>query len=99
MIDTPGIREIVMWTGEEGLSETFEDVEGFAKNCHFKDCLHKNGPGCAVRAAVDAGLLEEKRIENYTKLHKELHFLSRKRKRQILTHEEGIDILAVELFL
>jgi len=88
MIDTPGIREIVMWTGEEGLSETFEDVEKFAKNCHFHDCRHKNEPGCAVQAAVNEGLLDEKRIENYIKLQKELHFLDRKHKRQITTHEK-----------
>jgi len=69
MIDTPGMRELKL-TGEEDL-DVFADIDALAAQCRFADCNHGNEPGCAVRAAVEAGQLDEQRFRNYEKLHGE----------------------------
>lgn len=78
IIDTPGMREIQLWSGEEGLQETFADVEQLTRQCHFRNCHHQNEPGCAVQQALAAGLLNESRYLNYQKLQKELNYLARR---------------------
>lgn len=79
LIDTPGMRELQLWTGEESLDRSFEDIESLAAGCRFVDCRHDNEPGCAVRAAVAAGALDSARLESYFKLGRELRYLSLKR--------------------
>ena len=71
VIDTPGMRSLGMWDAEEGISETFADVEALLGRCRFSDCRHKNEPGCAVRAAIDSGVITAGRWENYQKLKRE----------------------------
>ncbi|MBS7458253.1 ribosome small subunit-dependent GTPase A [Coralloluteibacterium stylophorae] len=72
LIDTPGMREIKL-SGEEDLAEGgFEDVEALAAACRFNDCAHGREPGCAVRAALEAGELDPGRYANYLKLRDEL---------------------------
>jgi len=78
MIDTPGMREMQMWSGSEGISEAFEDVEEIASQCRFSDCKHKKEPGCAVRQAIAEGRLTEERFESYIKLQKEIRIAERK---------------------
>lgn len=67
LIDTPGMRELKP-TGEEDVGDTFVDVEALAAQCRFRDCVHEKEPGCAVRAAVDAGALDPQRLANFRKL-------------------------------
>ena len=76
VIDTPGMREIQMWAGEEDLHVAFHDIEMLAKRCRFSDCSHNIESGCAVKAAVDKGDLDPSRLENYRKLQKELNYLA-----------------------
>jgi ribosome biogenesis GTPase / thiamine phosphate phosphatase len=71
VIDTPGMRELGLWEGEEGLQSAFADVEELAGACRFGDCTHQREPGCAVQAAVQAGTLEPGRLEGYLKLVRE----------------------------
>lgn len=72
LIDTPGMRELKP-TGEETLAEGgFGDIEALAAQCRFRDCAHRNEPGCAVRAAVEAGRLDAGRVANYFKLRDEV---------------------------
>jgi ribosome biogenesis GTPase len=71
LLDTPGMREIQLTASEEGLAETFSDVEALINQCRFSDCQHTNEPGCAVRKALEAGDLDERRMENYFKLQRE----------------------------
>lgn len=71
LIDTPGMREIQLWDGDESLDETFADVLAFAGGCRFRDCRHDTEPGCAVRAAVEDGTLSEERYESYLNLRQE----------------------------
>lgn len=71
VLDTPGMREIGLLDAEGGLGETFADVEAVAVSCRFRDCTHGNEPGCAVRAAVEAGELTAERLAAYQKLQRE----------------------------
>ena len=72
LIDTPGMRELKP-TGEEDLAESgFSDVESLAEQCKFRDCLHQREPGCAVRAAIEEGEIDEERFLNYLKLRDEV---------------------------
>jgi ribosome biogenesis GTPase len=80
VIDTPGMREIQLWDGNEGIKESFEDIETLAQNCKFNDCQHDSEPGCAVKEAIEQGDLTEKRLESYRKLERELLFIERKKK-------------------
>lgn len=74
IIDTPGMRELGMWDVTEGLGEAFEDVERFIGKCKFRDCKHKNEPGCAVREAIESGELDTFRFESYKKLKAEAKY-------------------------
>ncbi|MBU8977487.1 MULTISPECIES: ribosome small subunit-dependent GTPase A [unclassified Lysobacter] len=71
LIDTPGMRELKP-TGEEDVAENFSDVEALAEQCRFRDCKHAKEPGCAVRAAIEAGKLDPQRFANYLKLSDEV---------------------------
>jgi len=68
-----------LWDSEEGLAQTFADVEELAAACRFRDCRHEGEPGCAIRAAVLDGDLEEERLAAWKKLRRELAFAERKR--------------------
>jgi ribosome biogenesis GTPase len=71
MIDTPGMRELKP-TGEEDIAENFGDIEALAEQCRFRDCKHAKEPGCAVRAAIEAGTLDAARFANFLKLRDEV---------------------------
>ncbi len=74
LIDTPGMRELQLWT-QEGSRETFEDVVELAAGCHFTDCRHRDEPRCAVKQAVEDGTLAADRLEGFLKLHDEMKSL------------------------
>jgi ribosome biogenesis GTPase len=83
LIDTPGMRELQLWTQAESIRETFDDIEALAAGCRFTDCRHRDEPRCAVKEAVDAGTLAPERWHNYLKLQEELQSLdARKQARE-----------------
>jgi ribosome biogenesis GTPase len=71
LLDTPGMRTLLMWQGEEGVSQAFQDVEAIAARCRFRDCEHATEPGCAVREGIESGELEVARFRSYQKLMRE----------------------------
>ena len=78
MLDTPGMRELQLWDGEESLNVAFDDIEALASSCYFSDCQHTDEPRCAVREALAAGTLDAARYQSYEKLQKELKHVARK---------------------
>ena len=76
LIDTPGMRELQLWETGEAVAGAFADIEALAENCRFRDCRHRAEPGCAVRAAVAAGMLPEIRLESFHKLEDEQTYQS-----------------------
>jgi ribosome biogenesis GTPase len=65
-------------TGEEDVAENFSDVEAVAEQCKFRDCKHQREPGCAVRAAIEAGRLDPQRFANFLKLSDEVAIAANK---------------------
>jgi len=78
LLDTPGMRELQLWSGDEGLERSFADLEALATSCRFSDCGHESEPGCAVQAAIEAGDLAVERLASFRKLEKELAYLERR---------------------
>jgi ribosome biogenesis GTPase len=71
LIDTPGLRAIGLHDAEDGLQQTFAEIEHLAQDCRFTDCRHADEPGCAVLAAVEAGELSQRRLDSYRRLLRE----------------------------
>ncbi len=65
LIDTPGLRLVGV---DGGLEAAFADVEQLAARCRFADCRHGSEPGCAVRAAIEAGQLDPKHLRSRQRL-------------------------------
>jgi ribosome biogenesis GTPase len=78
LIDTPGMRELQLWSDDEGLQMTFDEIETLARNCRYRDCSHQGEPGCAVREAVNVGTLSAERLSSLHKLQRELAYLDRR---------------------
>jgi ribosome biogenesis GTPase len=76
LIDTPGMRELQLWSDGTGISAAFADVESLAQECRFRDCAHDVEPGCAVRAAVESGALDRARLTSYHTLQREVAWLA-----------------------
>lgn len=75
LIDTPGLRGVQMWDSEEGLEQTFADIEELITQCRFRDCHHRGDEGCALAAAVEDGRLPQRRLDSYVKLQREIAWL------------------------
>jgi ribosome biogenesis GTPase len=71
VIDTPGMRSLHVSDAAAGLDMLFAEITELAPNCRFRDCTHEHEPGCAVRAAVEAGTLDPARLERWRKLQDE----------------------------
>lgn len=76
LLDTPGMRELQIADCEQGVEETFPEIATLSLQCKFSDCTHQNEPGCAVRAAIESGKVDERRLLSYKKLAKEQAFNS-----------------------
>jgi ribosome biogenesis GTPase len=85
LIDTPGLRAVLLWDADEGLSRAFADIEALAAECRFRDCAHQSEPGCAVRAAVERGDLDADRLDHYLRLDRELDVTARRREARIMS--------------
>ena len=77
VLDTPGMR-LLAPASDAGLEATFGDIETLALHCRFGDCRHEREPGCAVNAAVEAGVLGPERLASFHKLRRELQHLDRR---------------------
>lgn len=71
VMDMPGVRGLGLWEADAGIGAAFADVEDVAERCRFRDCSHEDEPGCAVRAAVEAGEISEERFASYQALRRE----------------------------
>lgn len=74
LIDTPGMRELGLLGVSDGVNQGFEDIFRLSLNCRYPNCGHTREPGCAVRAAITSGVLNEDRYSSYMKLKKESEY-------------------------
>ena len=71
--DTPGFSsfdtdqmDLIL---KENLQYAFPDFAPYLGKCQFHDCAHRAEPGCAVRAAVEAGAISPSRYDSYARLY------------------------------
>ena len=89
LIDTPGMRELQLWSANDGLETAFADLDAYAERCRYRDCVHDAEPDCAVRAAVESGDLPEARLEHWHHLRRELAYLARKQDELATAEQRG----------
>ncbi len=66
LIDTPGIKEFGMVDfKEEELSHFFPEMREHLHGCYFANCTHTHEPHCAVKEAVNNGIISEERYGSY----------------------------------
>jgi ribosome biogenesis GTPase / thiamine phosphate phosphatase len=69
VIDTPGMREFgLVDISRQELSHYFPEMARLINDCQFNNCLHINEPGCAIKAAVEKGIIDEERFFSYYKI-------------------------------
>jgi ribosome biogenesis GTPase len=69
LVDSPGVRDFapaIELLGQP--ARGFREIVAVADGCRFADCRHLREPDCAVRAAVAAGRILERRYESYRRL-------------------------------
>ena len=73
VVDTPGMREVGAWgIAPDELGACFPEFRPLLDQCRFDNCRHKSEPGCAVRAAVEAGRLDSDRLLSYERILEEI---------------------------
>ncbi|HMJ46838.1 MAG TPA: ribosome small subunit-dependent GTPase A [Ferruginibacter sp.] len=66
LIDTPGIREMgLVDIPRQELSHFFPEMRLILNNCQFNNCMHIEEPGCAIKKAVNDGLIHYERYGSY----------------------------------
>lgn len=69
IIDTPGVKEfgIVDITKEE-LAHYFPEMKSKMQDCWFNNCMHINEPNCAIKKALQEGIISEERYISYNNI-------------------------------
>ncbi|MBR2677473.1 MAG: ribosome small subunit-dependent GTPase A [Solobacterium sp.] len=64
--DTPGFSSLdFSHMSVKDVGEAVPDFAPYLGGCRFNDCVHENEPDCAVKQALEAGLISETRYRNY----------------------------------
>ncbi len=72
VVDTPGIRsyDLAVVPANE-YERHFIDFLDHVPHCRFPDCTHTHEDSCAVKAAVDQGLIDPRRYDSYCRMYEE----------------------------
>ena len=66
IIDSPGLRGFGLVDLEkEEISKYFPEMLRVSDQCRFIPCTHTHEPGCAVKSAVDEGVISAERYNSY----------------------------------
>lgn len=66
LIDSPGIREFGLdHLPREAVAAGFREFRPFLGHCRFRDCRHRDEPGCALLEAVAVGKVSAERLASY----------------------------------
>ena len=69
LIDSPGVREFGLWhLPPERVTWGFIEFRDYLGGCKFRDCKHKNDPGCLIRQAVEENKIAQQRYESYHRI-------------------------------
>lgn len=66
VIDSPGLRGFGLVDLEkEEIAKYFPEMLKASQDCRFTPCTHTHEPGCAVKAAVEDGIISAERYNSY----------------------------------
>ena len=69
IIDTPGIKMLSFNNLEPmDVAHNFREFFALSSDCRFPNCLHRDEPGCAVKAALEEGSVTPMRYETYRQI-------------------------------
>lgn len=72
IIDTPGIKGFgVVDMSKEELGDYFPEFFRLKEYCKFHNCIHVNEPMCAVKEALEEGLVSWSRYKSYLQIMEE----------------------------
>lgn len=75
IIDTPGIKEFgLVDFDKQEIAERFPEMRELMHNCQFSNCTHVHEPGCAVKVALQKGLIDQGRYNNYISILNDEYF-------------------------
>ena len=70
IIDTPGIKEFGLIDFEKTeVAERFPEMRRYMHLCRYHNCTHTHEPDCAVKKAVEEGIISSSRYENYLRIY------------------------------
>jgi ribosome biogenesis GTPase / thiamine phosphate phosphatase len=73
VIDTPGVREFgLVDIDRDELAQYFPEMRNLMNDCQFNNCQHMNEPGCAIKAAVQAGQISSDRYYSYMNIRESI---------------------------
>jgi ribosome biogenesis GTPase len=75
---------------DEGLDLVFDDIAALSAQCRYRDCLHANEPGCAVKGAIATGTLAVARLEHFQKLQREAQAYERRHSEHLRRQSERV---------
>jgi ribosome biogenesis GTPase len=69
LIDSPGLQEFGLAHLTRGaIEQGFIEFRPHLADCRFRDCHHRDEPGCAIKAAAAAGTIDPRRYELFLRL-------------------------------
>ena len=69
LIDSPGVREFGLSLVEKiSLAHCFKEFRSYIGQCKFHNCTHQSEPKCAVKQAIAAKKISQRRYDNYIKI-------------------------------
>lgn len=69
LADSAGIRALALWNiAAEDLPRCFVEFRPYVGECFYADCMHVDEEGCAIRQAVEDGVIDEQRYTSYVRL-------------------------------
>lgn len=73
IIDTPGIKNLSFNNLEPmDVTHNFREFFDMAGHCKFANCTHRNEPKCAVKEAIEDGVISDLRYYNYISILEEV---------------------------
>lgn len=72
VIDTPGFSELYADVKPADVPTNFQPYDEYINDCKFSDCTHIDEPECAVKSAIEKGVLSKERYERYKTIYKEI---------------------------
>nr|HAT8714460.1 small ribosomal subunit biogenesis GTPase RsgA [Legionella jordanis] len=69
LIDSPGVRELGLWhMASQEIAQGYREFRQLIGQCKFRNCDHKDNPGCAITAALRDNSISQRRYNNFIKL-------------------------------